>query len=80
MKPKAPCESCGGTGQRALTRPYAMTLRVVPLQWADTSAIWAAHPPDSVERTALINRLNKLVRWGLVERVGSGRQVLWRKK
>lgn len=75
-----PCDSCGGTGQRALTLPYATTLRFVSIQWRSTAEILAAHPADSVERTALINRLNKLVMWGLVERTGSGRRVLWRRR
>lgn len=80
MRPSMPCDSCRGTGRRTLTMPYAITYKLVPLGWADTGQILAAHPADSVARTALINRLNQLVRWQLVERSGSGRQVLWRKK
>lgn len=75
-----PCDRCSGSGRRALTRPYAITYRLVPLQWASASTILDAHPADSVQPTALINRLNKLVRWQLVERIGTGRQVLWRKR
>lgn len=81
VRPTMPCRCCHGTGREALTKPYATTFGAVPIQWLDTPAILRRHPLGQQPMpTALVNRLNKLVRWGLVERIGSGRQVLWRKR
>lgn len=80
MRPAlAVCTHCRGSGRIAISHPYYDTLCKVPGWWASTDTIHDQHPRHSVKRTALINRLNKLVAYRLVERDGTGRNILWRR-
>lgn len=79
---RIPCSSCQGHGEVALPSPYLPTLKIIGRigpGWLTTEVLLARHPMLSVTHTALVNRLNALVRWGLVERRRSGRSVEWRR-
>lgn len=79
IPPQGLCSSCRGTGKRPLSNPMVDTLQCVQILWANTLEIASADLLKKVKRTALINRLNALVRMRLVERSGSGRDVYWRR-
>ena len=67
-RPCIDCQFCRGSGRRVLPQPYWLTLRLVTRSWSTTDEILVAHMSWALERTALINRLNKLVAFGLVGR------------
>lgn len=74
-----PCTACHGHGEVELPAPHRVTLLCCSYQWRDTAAISRVHAPARRPKpTALVNRLNALVRWGLVERRGTG-CVEWRR-
>lgn len=79
---RIPCSACWGHGQVDLPAPYQQTLarlmRIGP-GWLTTDELLRRHRTPIVRRTALLNRLNVLVYWGLVERRGSGRAIEWRR-
>lgn len=60
------CECCDGTGRRPLTGIEARTLAAVGEDWTDTGVIAVAFPRTN--RTALIERLNRLASTGLIEK------------
>lgn len=76
---RIPCSTCHGHGEVALPESYRYTLARLDGKWLDTAGVLARHRTPIVRRTALINRLNALVRWGLVERRGTGRAIEWRR-
>jgi hypothetical protein len=80
MKCTAKCESCNGTGRRALTSTEERTLAAVGAVWVLTELIAFRLP--GVKRTAVCNRLVKLHALGLVERrdhPSHGKLVEWRR-
>ena len=82
MKRRAPtiqCPTCHGHGEVELPATKRLTLALLDGRWRTTSAILLRHRSLAVERTALLNRLNALMRWGLVDRRGTGRGIEWRK-
>lgn len=79
---RIPCSACRGHGEVDLHAPHLWTLKVlgrIGPGWLTTEALLARHPVLSVTRTALINRLNALRRWGFVDRRRSGRSMEWRR-
>lgn len=76
---RIPCSACGGHGEVDLPAPHRETLRRLDGEWRDTTSVLARHRTPIVQRTALINRLNALVRWGLVDRRGRGVLIQWRR-
>jgi hypothetical protein len=79
--PRIPCSACQGHGERDLPAPYRETLSVlgrIGPGWIATGRLLPRHRTP-VAPTALINRLNALVRWGLVDRRGTGRGIEWRR-
>jgi hypothetical protein len=81
MSIRVPCSACHGHGEVELPAPYRATLGRADGEWRTTSDVLHRHGSilSAPARTALINRLNALVRWGLVERRGTGRSVEWRR-
>ena len=79
--PTIPCPTCHGHGEVALPAPHRKTLSRLDGRWRTTTTVLALHGFAAARptRTALINRLNALVRWGLVDRRGTGRGIEWRK-
>lgn len=78
-----PCESCSGCGRRWLHPHEQKTFDAVTARrWCDTSEV--VNSLCGVKKTAVINRLNKLVGLGLVERRrhpdGRGSLLQWRRK
>lgn len=73
------CSACHGHGEVELTAPYRQTLGRLDGMWRDTTAVLRRHRTPIVRRTALVNRLNALVGWGLVDRRGSHNTLEWRK-
>lgn len=76
------CSACHGRGEVDLPAPHQQTLGRLSGEWASTDVVFSKHNALATvrpKRTALINRLNALVRWGLVDRRGSGRSLEWRK-
>lgn len=80
-RPAIKCRHCSGLGVRSLASPYWLTLRLLGTKWSSTDAVLRAHLSFAVERTALINRLNKLVAYGLVgRRLRTGSKTMeWRR-
>lgn len=74
------CRHCHGTGRVTIAMPYQITLKLVPGVWTTTCDIHKTHKhKHSVRLTALINRLNALVGFGLVEKTGRHRGIHWRR-
>ena len=65
MTPTIECEGCAGKGRRPLLGAERITYDVVPSTWTTTEQI--ASRLLRVKRTALCNRLAKLVRLGVIE-------------
>jgi hypothetical protein len=85
----APCQMCGGTGRRTLTRVEAATVAALSTEWQDTRDVLAklATGRRRVTHTALCNRLARLLSMGIVESAekpepgrGEGRMLQWRMK
>lgn len=73
-----PCSACLGHGEVELPEPYREPLVRLTGKWASADAVLRRHR-EGFGRTALVNRLNALVRWGLLERRGNRRGVEWRR-
>ena len=77
--PRVNCRSCEGLGHVELGQEHARTYHLTSTSW-ETTAIQLARHRDGVTRTALINRLNELVRLGMLERRERGKAVEWRRR
>lgn len=81
-EPRIPCSACHGHGEVDLPAPYRQTLGRLTGRWVSTDVVLRKHNALVTvrpKRTALINRLNALVRWGLVDRRGGRMALEWRK-
>jgi hypothetical protein len=78
---RIPCSACHGHGEVELPAPHQQTLERLGDQWRSTGDVLHRHGSalTAPARTALVNRLHALVRWGFVERRGAGRSVEWRR-
>jgi hypothetical protein len=78
-EPRIPCSACLARGEVELPAPHRETFARVGYAWMSTTAIWKRHGGRYPARTVLVNRLNALVRWGLVDWRWAGRGVEWRR-
>lgn len=81
--PRIVCVKCDGIGHHRIAEPYANTYDVLTSAWQPTEVIREAlhRRGDRVTRTALINRLNYLRTYHLVDSRrawGSTRRREWR--
>jgi hypothetical protein len=77
-RPRIPCKLCDGQGHREIDALHWETLQQLSETWTSTGAIESAHQP-SLRRTTLVERLNWLVRAGLVEGQKDGIGMRWRR-
>lgn len=74
MTPTTPCPACGGTGQAKLSAPLARTLK--RLGKRKLTANQLAEP--GLVHGAIVNRLTKLEKLGLVTRIRKDdKSVVW---
>ena len=79
-RPIVKCNQCDGAGRHELSPPNWRTYQLLGFDWHSTDAI-LANGPKRLKRTALLGRLNTLVRQGLAERRPNeqGRGLEWRR-
>lgn len=78
IRPRISCKLCGGHGQREIDALHWETYQQLSESWVGTGAIESAHKPP-LRRTTLVERLNWLVRAGLVEGAKDGTGMKWRR-
>lgn len=80
IRPRLPCKLCSGQGHREIDALHWETYQQLSESWLGTDAIESAHRPK-LRRTTLIERLNWLVRAGLVVRklADRGNSMRWRR-
>lgn len=79
IRPRIACKLCCGQGHREIDALHWETYQQLSSSWVSTGAIESAHKPP-LRRTTLIERLNWLVRAGIVEGKRDGTGMRWRIK
>lgn len=76
--PSVPCGMCAGSGRRFLTQIERNTLASVDSSWSSTATI-LFNLGGQLKHTALLNRLNDLAAYDLIERRRVGKGNEWRR-